>query len=311
MAPKRKSPSTTRAPVSKKVSRGQTRQRTKQQGAVDEGVRTTNDDKQRLVSDVLQELRPLIKQTVQEAMANNNQPITNVNAERDLDDLFATPDEGRGEMLNPLHLHVPPATRECIKQGRYVSLCDLLCLDDKDISVNISNTGNLTVKNRLKHYKIANCEQWFSAFLIFASIFADCFPDQSSQLFKYMSIVQNLCKTFGVAAGLKYDEDFRKMREISPLIRWDVIHQELYLLAASKSVGTQNGRFRDSRNQLYVPFGFCRQFNTAGACTWANCLYKHQCCKCSGSHGAFTCKSAGSRQNKAHAQNKPPLSASK
>ena len=251
--------------------------------------------KDSLVHEVVQEIGPLIDKAIKEAVAASTKASQPAEEEdEDLEVLFKTKQDesvAAGEPTS-LHLHVTKPLMDRIKTDKYFNLYDLLNPAEQDISLNIASTGQVTFKQRAKITKITTGELWFSAFLIYSSAYQQFFPEKALQLFKYMSIVQNLNKSFGIEAAVKYDEDFRKMRENYPDINWDKINQELYLLSATKLASSKAPRSQQPfRKQPFCPAGYCRQFHTQGICTWTNCKYKHECFKCKGEHSVKTCGS--------------------
>ena len=260
--------------------------------------------KTELVNEVVQQLQPIIAKAVQDAVASSSHvssssgDIDNENHDEDLEVLFRDTDtaiqQDEPENFGTIYLHVPKSIADKIKRDEYITLSELINQDDQDISLNITNSGNVTVNKKAKQVKFATCEQWFSAFLIYASIYQEQFPEKACQLFQYMAIVQGLNKSFGIEAAVKYDEDYRKMRSRFPSMRWDKLQQEIYLLAASRSVHKSHklrSQAQPFRKIPYCPQGFCRQFNQQGACTWDKCIYKHECYKCHGEHASRTCHS--------------------
>ena len=270
-----------------------------------------------IVKDVVDKLKPFIQQAVKDAVDDSKTnpsssasvpvdvigPDANVSNASDnsvFGDNATTLLPSPGE-TNPIFLHVPPTTIAKIQDGKYVALSELLKSDERDISFNISNTGNVTVNKRSKAIKITSCEQWFNAFLIYAAIYVEQFLADSKQLFKYMACVQGMFKSFGVEAAVKYDEDFRKMKELNPAHRWDTVHQEIYLLAAARPVNTRNTNTKPQSDQLFrranpCPIGYCRQFNATAACTYPKCAFKHACFKCEGDHASTGCRVAMQQQ---------------
>lgn len=279
--------------------------------------------KSELVEEVVLQLQPVIQKAVQDAVAatanaraqdSSNEDMQD-KTEEDLEVLFRDEREtesNQGELEHSLehsatiNLHVPKSVEAKIKREEYITLSELLNQDEQDITLNITNSGNVMVNKKTKQIKISSGEQWFSAFLVYASIYQHQFPQKACQMFQYMSIVQSLQKSFGIEAAVKYDEDFRKMRARTPSMRWDKLQQEIYLLAASKSVHKpQRDRTQPQpfRKTPYCPPGFCRQFNQQGVCTWDNCIYKHECFKCQGDHAARTCRvNEGNKQVSKHLQ---------
>ena len=255
-----------------------------------------------IVADVIKEIAPLIKSSIAEAL-DKHVPATSLDREDVTSDLPVLQNmfgdatmTNKGE-TNPFYLHVPSTTIAQIKEGRYVNLSELLHSDERDISLNVSNTGNVTVNKKSKLPKITNLEQWFGAFLLYCAIYTEQFPEEARPLFKYMASIHNMFKQFNADSAIRYDESFRQMRQLQPTHRWDVVHQELYLLAASRAVQSKpGGSGKNNQDQPFrranpCPPGYCRQFNATGTCTWQNCAFRHSCFKCEGKHASKGCTS--------------------
>ena len=188
-------------------------------------VSTIDNLRSEVVIDVIQGIQPMLIQAVKEAVtdatSNTSQPCLDVLSESapyeddsDLNIMFIQHEiiSSWGEISNPLHLHLSQSLLDKIKQGKYVNLAELLNPDDRIISLNISSGGRLEVRNRIKVSPITSCDQWFSAVLIFASVYGFQCESQQNQLFKYMSCVQAIHKAFGLESALNYDSDFRKLK---------------------------------------------------------------------------------------------------
>ena len=100
-----------------------------------------------------------------------------------------------------------------------------------------------------KSVKNISYERWVGAFLVFAAIYAEHFPNSSSHSFKYMPTIQELYKTYGIDAAIKCDQNFRCLKEQSPIeeCKWNSLNQELYLMAAARAV-QQNANPRKKVN---------------------------------------------------------------
>ena len=116
-------------------------------------------------------------------------------------------------------------------------------------------------------------------------------------LFKYMASVLTIARNFNLEAAVKYDADFRHPKSKSPTLPWDVIHQELYLLAAAKATVAKRQPFRLPTANPCPP-GYCFRFHSTGTCPRPNCVFKHQCYRCQGNHAAKLCVSKPSSKPK-------------
>lgn len=279
--------------------------------AAKQGVKLANADKKQLVQDVITELQPTLSQVVEQAVKaalpdeTTEMPAVTPQIDEDSDDdleVVFNKNPRRGEPVNDstngsLHLHVAPAVIAKIRQNKYVKLSELLNNQDQEIACKIGPNGGLVLNRVSKAIKIVSYEQWVSAFLVFASIYAEQFRDQSAQLFKYMAQIQELYKTYGIEAAIKYDDDFRRLKEHSPIdnCKWGVLNHELYLMAAARAVqqNAQKPNFRPQNARsttLQCPLGYCNFFATRGYCIKESCSYKHECHKCHGKHASSKCK---------------------
>ena len=124
-----------------------------------------------------------------------------------------------------------------IRQNKYVKPSELLKNQEQERVCKIGSNGGLVLNRVSKTIKIVSYEQWVSAFLVFASIYAEHFRDQSAQISKYMGLIQELYKTYGIEAAIKYNDDFHRLKEHSliNICEWNTLNQELYLMAAAKA----------------------------------------------------------------------------
>ena len=302
--------------------------------------RTRSED---IIHEVVQQVQPTIIQAVQKAIeaamprsntaaAQNEERFEedfhsdmNENDDDDLEIIFnknAADKRSEGENTNNVHhglsLRVPASIITRIKQNKYVKLGDLLNNSEEDITLNLTQDGSVVVKKQTKTSTITSFENWVSAFLVFATLHADQYPAESVEMFRYMSLVQDLAKTYGFRAAVKYDEDFRLLREKSggSSCPWNILNQELYLLAAAKSIrqtspiqSTHNFRSHQNNSQQ-CPFGFCFFYASRGKCTKSGCVYKHECYKCGGKHPGNSCKLTQNNQ-KLQFRNQPNFPAKK
>ena len=184
-------------------------------------------------------------------------------------------DHDSSATARPMDLHVSAAVVTRIKQNKFEKITDLLNSQDQEMALNVAPGGNILLTKVNKNVKIASFDQWISGFLVFASIYCEQFSDQAQGLFRYISFIQDLSNTYGLDAALKYDEDFRRLKERSPLdlCIWDTLNQELYLLAAARAVqmGNNHGKkrqtFRAQRGRyppMQCPRGYCYSYAFAG-----------------------------------------------
>lgn len=275
-------------------------------------AKTTDSDKRDIVTQVVNELQPFIEETIKNSLANidsSDKAETSAltNDDEDLEVIFndAKPNEhSQGEQSSaPLDLHLSPMIIAKIRGKKYVPLGQLIDSKQSSVNLNVSDNGAVIVEKGIKTPPITNTEQWFQAFLVYAHVYGECHPAEAVSMFEYMTLILNLANTFHIKAALKYDEDFRKLRSRSPDLRWDVLNQELYLIAASSVVQSRNvqqpfrpqAKTRPNKRFHPVPIGYCRKYNAVGQCSSPNCRYKHECFKCQGKHASTECNASDTR----------------
>ena len=275
MAPKRKASTTPR-------------QSTKRKATSTDPETVSKED---LVAAVVQQLTPVIHEAVKQALP----PPTLQPADAEDDDSFsavmgdAAVTPGEGATPHPICAHVPDKLLNSIRAGYYVNFNELLSVTEvQDVSLSILSSGKVELRNKSKFTAISTLDQWCQAFLVFASVYGESFPHCQTALFRYMSSVLTIARNFSIEAAVKYDADFRQLKSKSPTLPWDVIHQELYLLAASKVAVPKKQLFRAPTTNPCPP-GYCFRFNSTGNCSRSMCPFKHQCFRCQGPHGAKYC----------------------
>lgn len=277
MAPKRKSATSARQPA-------------KRRATASEPVPVSKED---LVAAVVQQLQPVIAEAVQKAVSP---PPVLQPADTPDEDAFSavmgdlTATSGEGATPHPICAHVPDKLLNSIRAGFYVNFNELLSVSDvQDISLSILSSGKVELRNKAKLTTISTQDQWCQAFLVFASVYGESFPQCQTALFRYMSSVLSIARNFSIEAAVKYDADFRQLKSKSQMLPWDVLHQELYLLAVSKAAVQKKQPFRGAPPSNPCPPGYCFRFNTSGQCARPMCPFKHQCYRCQGQHGAKSC----------------------
>lgn len=184
----------------------------------------------------------------------------------------------------PLSSTVSQKTKTKIWNNEFVDLRSLLSVRDEPLSVSISS-GIINVQQSPKFKFPISISQWTDAFLIFASIYIEKFPQEAPHLFKYCHMVREIQQLHGDNAFRAYDEHFRKLRE-SVVAPWQIPVQELRLKAITlPKPGYQN------KTALNQPFRvkYCYQFNKGERCTRSPCQFRHSCMQCKGNHPKVKC----------------------
>lgn len=157
-----------------------------------------------------------------------------------------------------------------------------------------------------KPKRIANIDQWISAFQTFVAIYTVRSPTDAPALMKYSETVRDLAAKN--AHWRYYDENFRFLRQ-KTLFPWDQIHWELWLQAhhmqKSPTVVSSDSRNRPTRSPF--PSGFCWRFHRGEKCS--GCNFKHECFRCGSHHPANQCHFPKQQANSTKAVPRPKSTA--
>ena len=178
-----------------------------------------------------------------------------------------------------LSAHVPKQLKQKIWSNAYINIA-LLLKGNTELAdmfsgglLQVSSDGKIEARPRTSKEKVMNIDQWSDAFLIFASIYLQQFPNKTQQLLKYMSVIRDASRKYPVNAWRTYDEQIR-MRQSLQTHDWGKLNADLWM--RTMSTGPSTGIA-------------CREFNK-GSCQFARCRYEHKCTLCgSFQHGMFRC----------------------
>ena len=192
----------------------------------------------------------------------------------------------------PLDLKVSDKIKSMIWANRYVDLSVLLdpAIEGKKSSRYdfVGEVGEpVTLAPHKASRSINGLGQWCSAFSVFIVIYCQKYPSELSSLFTYMNTIKRLSHKNG--DYLKYDEEFRYMRQSCPL-KWNVTHSGLWVDCAtstnnrSSKPKNKSGASNRSNNQNSFPqkkqlhpVGSCFRFHTYGKCDRPSCIFPHVC----------------------------------
>lgn len=183
---------------------------------------------------------------------------------------------------------------------------------DDDFSVSVERGAINFQHGKYQKFPIS-INQWTSAFLIFGSIHMQKTPSDAPHLFKYMYMIRDMCFTAKNDAWRYYDEEFRKLRQSSPL-PWQEPLSELMMranLQPTKSRQTNQPFLAKKQNPNYPNnrIKFCYSFNQGHPCRSDPCVYKHACQYCKEQHPRFRCPklpSGEDRPSTKHPHNSKP-----
>ncbi|XP_060583392.1 uncharacterized protein LOC132739660 [Ruditapes philippinarum] len=190
------------------------------------------------------------------------------------------------DTLEPPAAEDPPAaqkqTSETDERDQYLPLSSLIASKESG-TLTFKHHPDWTISQDKKDIEeIKTMEAWHNAYPIFVSVFLEKSPELGPALMKHSSTVQNLAKLAGTYAAIKYDTQFRKLREECPTTTpWDMPNMELYNKAITDGLsfqqkfrpgqrGQTNNLFRGKRTQT------CNLYNE-GICYRNNCRFQHIC----------------------------------
>ncbi|XP_052787925.1 uncharacterized protein LOC128222832 [Mya arenaria] len=198
--------------------------------------------------------------------------------------------------FSAIHPPLDQKLADKILNGEYVDFASIIHRDHLGETMTIKKTNNSTVTSiqKASAKRITEIDQWNKAFQIYADIYSAKYHSQAPQLFRYMSIIQNL--SHNSQQWIAYDEKFRRLRAASPSIPWGTIHTETYLFCCMMNSSFRgpskfNSRPHSNKIPAHILYkkGYCWEFQESGACNKLKCTVSHQCSNCEGPHGACGC----------------------
>ncbi len=155
----------------------------------------------------------------------------------------------------------------------------------------------------------ANFNEWTHWFSIFSSIYAERYPEESSEMFSYISRIYDLYREEPYTYNWRtYDELFRQVKSSNKDYSWMTPIPDLYRKAKSiQERITQQGKKRFDRNPRAQRTstvtssatrgqGTCNLFNESRNCPYRKCKYAHKCVVCQGAHPKSQCAQPSSSQ---------------
>ena len=201
--------------------------------------------------------------------------------------------------------HISMPMRQRILGHKYVDLKSLLLPSERpeggDERQYLVAEGGRIALGAAPHKEELSVNGWTKAFLRYASIYTEGYPDEAKALIQYMSTVMDLTRIGLGMAWKDYDESFRKAREVSPgAYPWDKPPQMLWMGAVASGVATFQAPDRrgdcsgQARRRPAPPAAPlirpCFDYNSRWGCRWPGCRFKHTCSICGGYHSATTCR---------------------
>ena len=205
-----------------------------------------------------------------------------------------------------------PKVKAKIREGAYVDLGSLGAPSDASVSVAMGSDGQPSISLTPSRARPpASILEWIRLFSVYASVYVERHPAESSSLFSYIVNVMDLHRQHGGVAWRLYDERFRRIRAMAPelpwhMVNWDVAMGAIHSGPAGRQVVPQAPLpFRQgaARSSPRAAPGVCFDYNYRGACTRTPCRFKHTCITCGQGHPSRSCRAASAGKGRG----RPPV----
>lgn len=115
-----------------------------------------------------------------------------------------------------LAIHLPQQIKEKIQNHKYINLALLL-----KTSIELAEfcaggilhynyaKGSIESRQKISKQTIQNIDEWTDAFLIFASVYLQTFPEKAIEILKYMSVIREAATRYSTKSWVEYDQQFR------------------------------------------------------------------------------------------------------
>ena len=203
----------------------------------------------------------------------------------------------------PLGTHLPDRMKAKIWANEFVDFADLLYQHPpRPLSLALSpgnDNATFAIAPVGKGRQLQSIEQWTTALLTFAAVYAQRHPQQATGLFQYCEIVRDIAHTGPPMAWRLYDEQFRSFRQSDPgnfpwdQPRWDLFFKTMYAKPAQNNPYRPFSSTAQQAKRKSYPNGYCWAFQK-GTCQTRQCRFKHICAKCDNAHLASQCQKPGS-----------------
>ena len=248
-------------------------------------------------------------------------------------------------MASPVGMYVPQSVKEKVWKGEFIDFSNLLPQNRPQVELEEFMSAYVTSAPFQSHAlpasvtsqllgatmgsqgagfssgaskkQITSIGDWTDAMLIFLSLYIQKHPEQTLPLIKYCTTVREAAARFGTKGALAYDASVRMKIALNPMLRWDALDNESYLLLlmpqampqrfqqnnSIANVGLQYNNGKQAAqtrnfNALNQPFrmgkggtlppGTCWGFNR-GQCSRQNCKHPHRCAACGKPHPLQKC----------------------
>ena len=225
---------------------------------------------------------------------------------------------------------VPAKVVEKILSGQFVDMAELL-RDNMEVERRRSTleSASAPAPARPARREVPDLLSWVQCFGVFASVIASKFPERTTQLLAYQTIIIREARRCGGGGWQGYDRMFRQQAASSPGLDWSQLNSSLF---AVTFLAQQNGRGKTCRFCLETDHsdeecalapvapqarplssahgqgpsarqdlnlregrpsrasrGVCFAWNE-GRCAFPYCRFRHICIRCHGDHRAVRCR---------------------
>jgi hypothetical protein len=131
-------------------------------------------------------------------------------------------------VFDPISSHIPVKIKERVWAGEFIDL-NLLLNSARDLADESHLEGDLTVRGGVlsvikpQKSQFKSIHVWTSAFMIYASIILEKWPNKVLELFKCIQTVRLAASMGYFGSWIQYDEQYRLRKAISPCSSWGVV----------------------------------------------------------------------------------------
>ena len=141
-------------------------------------------------------------------------------------------------IYDPISSHIPITMKEKAWRGEFTVLNLLLksareLANDNNVQGDITLRGNSLTVVYKSTQPIKNIHVWSSAFMIYASLMLEMFPNKGLEFFKYMHTVRMDASRGYFLGWVNYYEQYRLRKATTPSSAWGVVDMELWMLCVS------------------------------------------------------------------------------
>ena len=137
-------------------------------------------------------------------------------------------------IFDPISSNILLKLKEKIWNDEFVEL-NLMLKSNQTLLNELSTVGNLAIKEGIlsvvhkKSSPIRNIHVWTSAFMVYASVMLEKWPNKGLEFLKYMQTVRTAASRGCPGGWVLYDEQYRLRKAHFPASSWGVVDSELWM----------------------------------------------------------------------------------